>query len=435
VGPGFNESINIYNDRLEDIEGSVIRGNIYDRNQVLLATTHIDGDKMERYYPYGSAFAHVVGYTEQGGMGIEKMAETYLLQSHNGFEQQILQELSSNKSEGDYVYTSLDAELQSLAYDLLGDNNGAVIAMDPTTGQILTMVSKPAFDPNSIKSDWYQLIMDTNGAPLLNRGTQGLYPPGSTYKIISTATYLDSNDAEDFFYFCTGSDYFGDRLIHCYNGTAHGRETLLEAFAHSCNTSYAYLGQQIDLKAFADLNEKLLFNQPLPSSLPYSESQFNMSTNPSDSTLAETIIGQGQTLMTPLHNLLITASIANGGVLMRPYFIDRVESANGQLVDKFYPQIETTFFDTDTARTLTKYMMAVVEEGTASGIQSEQYSIAGKTGSAENDQGSAHAWFVGFAPADNPQIAIVVLVENGDSGGSVAAPIAKALFDAYLLDE
>ncbi|MDA3846088.1 MAG: penicillin-binding transpeptidase domain-containing protein [Vallitaleaceae bacterium] len=435
IGPAFNDSINVYNDRLNSIKNTVIRGNIYDRNEVVLATTKNDNNEdMIRSYPYNDVFAHVVGYSEQGGMGVEKLAETYLLQSHSSLKQQVLQELSADRSVGDNVYTTLDAELQILAYDLLGDYNGSIIAMDPTTGQILTMVSKPAFDPNDIQSNWTELIMDIEGAPLLNRSTQGLYPPGSTYKIISTAAYLETNAADDFFYFCTGSDYFGNRLIHCYNETAHGRESLLEAFAHSCNTSYAYLGQQIDLKAFDNLNEKLLFNQPIPSSLPSSQSQFNLSTKPSDSSLAETIIGQGQTLMTPLHNLLITASIANGGTLMKPYLIDHIAAEDGQVIEKFYPKIENTFFDIETTRTLTDYMVAVVEEGTGSRISNDDYISAGKTGSAENDQGDSHAWFVGFAPVQNPKIAIVVLVENGGSGGSVAAPMAKALFDEYLLN-
>lgn len=448
IGPAFNDSINTYNARLSDIEEKIVRGDILDRNGMVIATTKIDEDEMYRYYPYDEVFAHVVGYSHQGRTGIEALADLYLLQSHNNFQQKLFQELSFDRAVGDNVTTTLDGELQIRAYELLDGRDGAVIAIDPSTGEILAMVSNPGFNPNDLEDQWNTLITDTERSPLLNRGTQGLYPPGSTYKIITTAAYLQNHGAEDFFYFCMGSDYFGNKEIHCYHENAHGRENLEEAFYHSCNTAFAYIGQSLDIDSLIALNHTLLFNQSLPYPLPHSKSQFVMSADPTDAMLAETVIGQGETLMTPLHTLLITAAIANEGVLVKPYLLEAVEDQDGQIVEQLHYVVDTTdmtdeaiaelpqtswnLFDSETADTIAGYMRSVVESGTGYRAALENYEVCGKTGTAQNNSELDHAWFVGFAPYNNPEIAIVVLVEQGGSGGSVAAPIAGELIELYL---
>lgn len=432
VGPGFNESINPYNHRLEAVESQVIRGNIYDRGGEILATTKSYDDYFERYYPYHEMFAHVIGYSELNKSGLESIVNLELIQSHSDFSQQILRELSFKEANGDHVYTTLDAKMQQIAYEALGEFNGAVIAMDPITGEILSMVSKPSYDPNEIIKNWESLRTDIEETPLLNRATQGLYPPGSIYKIVTTKAYLQAHDAEDFFYFCQGEDYFGQRTLKCFDGQAHGREGLEEAFVYSCNTAYATLAMDIKVSTLEETNATMLFNRELPSDLPYSQSLFGLEQGASKGMIAETSIGQGETLMSPYHALLMTAAIANDGVLMKPYMIDSVVSDSEEVIRKTMVEQYAQIYTIDEVELLNKYMVSVVEIGTGRQAYSDAYSVAGKTGSAEVDETITHGWFVGFAPANDPKIAVAILVENGQSGGRSAGPIAKELFDYYL---
>lgn len=427
-----NLVINSYNPRLEILEQSIIRGKILDRDgNVLAETVEYDG-KEHRVYPYENAFSHIIGYSHQGKTGIEALADIDLLQSNMSIYDQIVFELKKDKRYGDNVVTTLDQELQLKAYELIGNQKGAIIAMEPSTGKILCMVSKPDFNPNEIVINWDILINDDENSPLLNRATQGLYPPGSTFKILTAAEYLIENDTPNFRYICDGEDDFDGKVIHCYNSVAHGEETLSEAFAVSCNTAFATLGNQINIDGLNQLANDFLFNQPLPYPLPYSISSYNLTSVNNSAQKAETVIGQGETLITPLHNLLITSAIANGGMLMKPYLIDHTENYKGKVRDKNMPQVYEALLDTVLSRTLTEYMIGVMEDGTGRHGASENFVTAGKTGSAENPFGDAHAWFVGFAPADNPQIALAVVLENAGSSSGSSVPIANELFKFYI---
>lgn len=432
VGPAFNESINPYNHRLDQVESQVIRGNIFDRSGEILATTNVYDDYFERYYPYHEIFAHVIGYSDLNKSGLESLVNLELIQSHSDFTQQILRELSFEEANGDHVYTTLDAKMQQIAYEALGDYNGAVLAMDPRTGEILSMVSKPSYDPNEIIKNWESLRTNTDQTPLLNRATQGLYPPGSIYKIVTTTAYLKDHDPDEFFYFCQGEDHFGQRTLRCFDGHGHGREGLKEAFVYSCNTGYATLAMEIQQSVFEETNALLLFNRELPSELPYSQSLFGLEHGASKGILAETSIGQGETLMSPYHALLMTSAIANEGVLMKPYMVDSVVSDTQKVISKAIIEQYAKLYSMEEAELLTDYMISVVDIGTGRQAYSEAYSVAGKTGSAEVDESITHGWFVGFAPANDPKIAVAILVENGQSGGKSAGPIAKELFDYYL---
>ena len=179
--------------------------------------------------------------------------------------------------------------------------------------------------------------------------------------------------------------------------------------------------------------EELLFNKELPLPVPYSKSTFALSGESSDWEVLQTSIGQGETQITPIHSLMITSAIANGGILMKPYLIDHVESENGKKGTKFLPEVYGSLMSAGEAGVLSGMMERVVTEGTASALQTEAYRAAGKTGSAEFETGKeSHAWFTGFAPADDPKIAVTVIVEEGGSGGREAAPIARAVMDAYF---
>ena len=303
------------------------------------------------------------------------------------------------------------------------------------------MVSKPGYDPNSLLSDWDSLTSDSNtSGNLLNRAAQGLYPPGSTFKILVALEYMREHptDYQDFRFDCQG--YYQDPdnpelIVHCYDNEEHGTVDLETAFADSCNGAFAKLGTEIDAGKLRELAESLYFNEDLPVSITSSRSRFKVTENADTWTMMQTAIGQGETMMSPLHNLLITSAIANGGVLQEPTLLERIESADGKLVKSFGEGETKQLMSNEEAAVLASFMRKVVTDGTASKLQTDDYAAAGKTGSAEySDSGSikTYAWFTGFAPLESPQLAVCVLVEDGETGGRTAAPIARAAFDYWL---
>lgn len=429
---------NSYNARLDSFSDRIIRGEILAADGTVLAKTQLDSDGKEiRSYPFASVFDHVVGYSSKGKTGLEAMANFYLLTSHVNLFEQIANELAGRKNPGDNVYTTLDVELSQAAYAALGDRKGAVIAMEPDTGKILVMVSKPGYDPNTLLQDWDGLTSGENGeGRLLNRAAQGLYPPGSTFKIVTALEYMREHpeNYKDYQFDCSGLFEHDGYGIKCYHGEAHGHQDFIQAFAHSCNGAFANLGLGLDLGKFRDTADSLLFNSPLPfAGMPYKESSFNMKPGAGSWEIMQTSIGQGTTQMTPLHNVMLTAAIANGGTLMKPYFLSSVNTAAGEEIKKFMPSSYGSLMTAQEAAGLTQMMRAVVTEGTGSAVRTDAYTVAGKTGSAEFETGKeTHAWFTGFAPVESPKLAVTVLVEEGGTGGAAAAPIAKQLFDIYL---
>lgn len=429
---------NSYNARLDSFSDRIIRGSILAADGTVLAQTQQaeDGTEM-RVYPYGSLYDHVVGYSSRGKTGIESMANFYLLSSHVNLMEQTVNELAGKKNWGDDVYTTLDPQLQQAASDALGDRRGAVIAMEPDTGKILAMVSKPGYDPNTIAQDWDALTsQDNNQGQLLNRALQGLYPPGSTFKIVTALEYMREHpeDYKDWHYDCDGVYENGEYQIRCYHSTPHGSQDFTLAFANSCNGAFASLGLEMDLAGFAATAKDLLFNSALPlSGMPYSQSSFQMAPGADTWEILQTSMGQGATQITPIHNAMITAAIANGGTLMRPYLLDRVVNAGGQEIRKFLPEAYGSLMSAQEAAQLTELMEAVVTEGTGSAVRTDAYRVAAKTGSAEFETGKeTHAWFTGFAPAEAPRLVVTVIVEEAGSGGREAAPIARQLFDLYM---
>lgn len=429
---------NSYNARLDSFSDRIVRGKIMAGDGTVLAETQVDADGNEtRVYYYGSVFDHVVGYSAKGKTGIEALANFYLLTSHVNLLEQVGNELSGRKNPGDNVYTTLDAELQQAAYAALGDRKGVVIAMEPDTGKVLAMVSKPGYDPNTLLQDWDWLTDGGNGeGQLLNRATQGLYPPGSTFKIVTALEYMREHPGgyRDYQFDCSGVYVNGDYRIKCYHGTAHGHQDFTRSFANSCNGAFSSLGLGLNLGAFRDTAKSLLFNSPLPiTGLPYKQSSFQMGPGADTWEILQTSIGQGTTQVTPMHNAMITAAIANGGTLMKPYFLNSVETAGGEEIKKFMSASYGSLMTAGEAEGLTELMRTVVTEGTGSAVRTDAYTVAAKTGSAEFETGKeTHAWFTGFAPVENPKLVVTVLVEEGGSGGKAAAPIARQLFDIYM---
>ena len=429
---------NPYNARLNSFADRIVRGDILSNDGTVLARTNVAGDGTEsREYPYNELFAHVVGYSSAGKTGLESVANFYLLSSHVNLIEKTMNELADQKNIGDNVITTLDLKLQQTASDALGDRRGAVVVLEPDTGKVLAMVSKPAYNPNTVAQEWDSLVSgDSSEAKLLNRATQGLYPPGSTFKIITALEYMREHpeDYQNYTFDCGGIYQFEEYKIKCYHQTAHGNQDFGLAFANSCNGAFANLGLELDLAKLKNLSEQLLFNKEQPLALPYSKSAYRMEKGADSWEILQTSIGQGSTLMTPMHNAMLVSAIANGGTLMKPYLIDHVENAGGQTMKKFMPSAYGPLMTAEESQALTDLMVRVVEEGTGSAVRTDSYQAAGKTGSAEFETGKeTHAWFVGFAPAEDPQIAVCVIVEQGGSGGKAAAPIARKIFDAYLV--
>jgi len=430
-------SINSYNSRLEMLKKNTKRGTIYASNGEVLAITRIDEDGLEyRSYPYENAFSHVVGYESRGYLGIEAITNYYLLHSHESLRGQVSNAIYGEKNEGDCVYTTLDVELQLAAYEALGKNDGAVIVTEPSTGKILAIVSKPDFNPNTLKEIWEDVVNDADNSVLLNRATQGLYAPGSTFKIITTLEYLreNNNDITSYCYECDGAYESEEGVINCYHGTKHQTVDLKESFAQSCNSSYANIGSGLNKYGLKNTLKDLMFQSELPLQLPTLQSKLVVDKETTKQELLQYSIGQGETLMTPMHMNLITQAIANDGVLMEPMILDKVTNNKDILVKEFKSEEYKELMSEEETSILKEFMGEVVISGTAKGLQNEVYTAAGKTGSAEFKESSkdSHAWFTGFAPYDEPQICVTVLVEEGGSGSRAAVPIAKKIFDVYF---
>ena len=430
-----------YNKRQELFTRNVIRGEIYSADGVTLAETLVDEQGNEtRSYPYGRIFSHVIGYSTRGRSGVEEMANFSLLRSNLFYVEKAVSQIKGEKSPGDSVTTTLDYDVQLCAFDALGRYDGAVVVMEPKTGKILAMVSKPDFDPNTIASDWDEIVGEEGeSSALLNRATQGLYPPGSTFKIFTTLAYIRQNsDYEDYSYQCTGKFTHENKTIHCHGNKRHGTQTLKEAFANSCNSAYASLGLELDIAEFGEMCDGLLFNTGLPTTFESSKSSFVLSEEDLASAVMETSIGQGKTLVTPLHMALITSAIANDGVLMTPYVIDHTTDNEVNPVEQYEPKEYQTLFTAEEAAILKEYMQAVVEEGTASKLSNDVYDVYGKTGSAEfsSSSDSSHSWFVGYAHQEGREdIAVAVIVEDSGVGSEYAVPIAREIFDEYYIGE
>ena len=428
---------NSYNGRQQILLAKNRRGTIYSADGEVLAKSVEDESGEEiREYPYGNLFSHVVGYAVNGRMGVEAQANYYLINSNAPLSQKAKLDAEQQKYPGDDVYTTLDVDLQQVASKALGVYRGAIVVTEPSTGKILAMVSKPDFDPGTIEQDWDELRQDSEKGILLNRVTQGLYPPGSTFKIITALEYIRENPEtyQNYSYHCTGSITRGDDRIQCYHGSVHGQIGFDRSFAKSCNSSFANMGLSLDRDVFDNTLKGLLFNSELPLNTSYSQSRINVNADTSDSDMMQASIGQGTTAMTPMHLNMITCAIANQGTLMKPYVVDHVENSAGNVIKTFNPTTYRKIMTEEEAAILTDLMAGVVTEGTASKLKDLSYTAAGKTGSAEYGtvKGDSHAWFTGFAPALDPQICVTIIIEGAGAGGDYAVPIAKRIFDAFF---
>lgn len=425
-----------YNMRDDVLAKRVIRGKIISADGIVLAETVTDEEENEeRNYPYGDMYAHVVGRINRGKTGIEASENISLLTSYDNTPKSLYNDLIGEKNPGNNIITTLNHKLTKVAYDALGNYTGAVVVIEPATGKILAMVSKPSYDPNKIDKNWNELSKDENNkSPLLNRATYGLYPPGSTFKVLTTLAYIRENpDYEDFAYNCSGKIEYNGMVIHCSHNTSHGKVDLKKAFAKSCNTAFSSIGKELSMDDFRALCESFFFNQTLPSQISSATSKFELKTGSSGKKEAmQTAIGQGKTLITPLHNAMIAAAVANNGIMMKPYVVDRIESAGGRVLKGNIPEEAGAVMSASEADYMKGLMRAVVTSGTAKSLRNLNVKVAGKTGTAQQEGKESHAWFIGFAPVNDPEIAVSVIVENVGSGSDYAVPIAEKIFEAYF---
>lgn len=427
-----------YNARLDRLEQYAVRGKILAADGTVLAETYVDDAGNEtRYYPYGNVFAHAVGYSTNGMAGVELDANYHLLTSHTFIVNRLANQVLDKKNPGDDVVTTLDVSLQNACYQAMASYDGAAICIEPSTGKILAMVSKPDYDPNNIASNWDSYVSeDSDSTVLLNRATQGLYAPGSTFKIVTLLSFLQQKGAEGYQFDCNGSYAFDDYEMHCYNGKAHGPQDLLAAFGNSCNSAFSQIGLELDLASYKKLCDKLLFNRNLPTKLKTTaKSRMDLPQDSSSSLVMQTAIGQGKTMVSPLHMAMIASAIANDGKLMEPYVIDHSQNDGGTVVKQFGSTSYGQLLSVEDAKRLQEYMRYVVTNGTATPLNSTLYESYGKTGTAEfsSDKNKDHSWFVGFArDANGKEIAIAVVMEGVDAGNSYAVPASKMILDAYF---
>ena len=418
---------NPYNPRISNRKQSVIMGTVTDRDGAVLAYTDESGSR--RYNGSEAtrrAVSQVIG--DSGGKastGVDTFHAQYLL----GFKASIFERLgdaiTGTTQRGDDLQLTVSAQLSRyISEQFPAGKRGAVVVLNYRTEEILSMVSMPQFDPTDMDS----ALEDEEAGALINRATQGLYPPGSTFKIVTMASALENLPELDSFAFdCTGYYPVGSYAVT--DNSAHGVQSLSGAFTNSCNTTFAALSQELGYSMLGATAEHFGFNQNfLFDDLIVYNSSYPID-NLSEEDLAWSAVGQGRVLATPLHMAMIAASVANGGVMNEPRLLRRITTPQGGA--RALPASDTGWrvMSESVAARLETEMIRVVKSGTGThAALGNGYVVAGKTGSAEvSDDKSvaAHAWFVGYITNDNAPYAVCVLVENGGAGGTVAAPLAR----------
>lgn len=426
-----NIVIHSNNRRMDPIEDEVIRGDIISSDGQLIATTVEGGEHGIRQYPKGSTYAHAVGYTQKGKTGVEAVANVELLRPNYNLESIFRRTFEGDKFQGRDVILTINNRLQEAAQKALGSHKGAIVIIESSTGKIKAFVSKPDFDPNKLSQTWDGLITDTENTPLVNRAFSGLYPPGSIFKIVTAQAFLEKKGTDaDLSYTCTGEITVDNNTIRCFNGKVHGELDLASAFRQSCNTYFINMGMEVGVKELRKAGEKLLFNTNLPISIEHSKSQLLKGAKITDAELSATSIGQGKTLVTPIHMAMLAASVANEGLLMKPYIIDFSKDKKGNIKTKNLPEYVGPIMSPENAKRIEEMMVEVVESGTGIKAATSGMYVGGKTGTAENEKDKDHSWFIGFAGHDNPDISMAIIVENAGKDISASA-IANKLINEY----
>jgi peptidoglycan glycosyltransferase len=435
----------------------VPRGTITTVDGAELAVSEPQGSGDQRIfvrdYPQGELFGHPVGYSfiEFGNSEIERSENDVLIGRDNEFVS-IIEQLEGQADEGSDLTLTLDADAQQIARDgiqnaiSIPETGGALVAIEPDTGAVRTMVSEPGYDPNLVP-DQFEELNRQKGSPLINRPTQSPQPPGSTMKVVTATAALDSGEFE------TSTTLRGDSGIEISGvplenagGEDFGTIDMTTALTNSVNTYWAQVGEQLGPETMVEYMERFGFYEDPALDFPADELAPSGVYNADRDLVREgfdvgrVAVGQGgaegQLLTTPLQMAMVAAAIANGGEMMEPTFLQEVTDPEGRTTDELDPDVQSTVMSEETASQIAEMMTNVAEEGTASGLSVAGATLAGKTGTAEIDldAGINQAWFIGFAPADDPQIAVAATIERcqGCFGGDTAGPIATDVMGSLL---
>ena len=399
----------------------------------------------EREYPQDGLFAHAVGYAfiQRGAAGLEQFYGD-VLSGTGGDLRSFIDEIAGGPEQGDDINTTLDPEVQQAALDALGARRGAIVALDPRDGAILAMASTPYYDPRLVKDEFRELN-SRDDSPVLNRATQGRYAPGSTFKVVTAAAALDTEE------YTPDSQVDGrnNKLISGvplsnFGGQDFGTVSLTDALTNSVNTVYGEVGERVGKDTMYDYMRRFGFNEKPPLDYPAGQIEPSgvfvdgkLADEDDDVDIGRVAIGQERLQVTPLQMAMVAAAVANGGRLMRPHFLDKVVGPDGRVKDTFNRQEQSRVMSEKAASDLTGMMESVVESGSGTAAQLQGLQVAGKTGTAETGVGD-NAWFIAFAPADDPEVAVAVVVEGGQqsqTGGEVAAPLAAQVMRVVLGDD
>ena len=448
------------NKRIYAMSNEVLRGTIYDRDGNALTTSErVDALTQKRTYTKGDLYVHALGYNNSiyGAVGLEanynKELSTYSkLQNNfsnliNDFSMDKLKSMFETRKEdeekiGNGVVTTLSPVIQQAAYNALGNNKGAVVALDPKTGEVLAMVSKPTYNPNDLKGAIEAANAGTaDDSPLINRATAGLYPPGSTFKTVTLTSALDNISGvvnrtfED-----DGKIVFNDNhSLSNANNAVYGNIDLKEAFKVSSNVVFGTLAMELGNDKLKATAESYGFNNSIEANgFTIENSRFPTLKSYEVGSIAQSGIGQSSILATPMQMALVASTIANDGKMMEPTLVSKVIDKDGNTVKTIEPKVSKQVLSSNNAGIITEYMKNLVDSkvnGSWSYFRGTD--AAGKTGTADHNlpdgtPAKPHSWFIGFAPADNPKVAVAVIVENGGYGSTAAAQVAGTVINTAL---
>jgi penicillin-binding protein A len=420
----------------------VLRGTIYDRNMKALTRSE-RGDLLtqKREYLGGEVYAHVLGYVDQryGITGLEFNYDHELMAARTRtFLDNFRDREERAEKVGNGVKITIDDAAQKAAFKLLGNNRGAVVAIDPKTGEILAMVSKPSYNPNKLSEIWQDIVNDSERRPLLNRAVSGMYPPGSTFKAVTAISGLDNiSGLKNRAFEDQGKLVFNDGYsLRNYNGTVMGNIRLKEAFSRSSNVYFGSLAIELGPDALFRTSERFHFNKNIPADgIIIDNSRFPKQKSYEPGSVAQSGIGQSDILATPIQMALVASAIANDGIMMKPRLVTEILSPDGAVIRRQRPSVVTMVTSKEHAGLVKEYMREVVVSGTGKAAAVQGITVSGKTGTSEHLASGTrppHSWFIGFAPYDDPKIALAVIVEEGGTGGGAAAKVASGVFKAYL---
>ncbi|MFN3652935.1 MAG: FtsW/RodA/SpoVE family cell cycle protein [Armatimonadota bacterium] len=423
-----------HNPRLRLVANEIERGKILSIHGETLAETIRKDGKYVRRLPHSSLVSQILGYStlRHGKTGVEGEADAALI----GIERADSLSEALKREEagipGDNVRLTINLPLQKYAAELLGSRRGSIVALDPRTGAVRAMVSNPRYSLHRAEERWEELTTHP-GKPLLFRATQGVYPPGSTFKVVTAAIALDSGEVKpDETFYCPGAASIGSYTWRCFGGKAHGRLNLHDALRVSCNVTFGKIGYRLGRERLVEGAKKFGIGVAPPMSTPTSAGLLAPDPRPWRSIPVQLGFGQGPLAVTPLQMALVAAAIGNDGVVMKPYTIRDYETPEGVPYHQTKPEPWQRAVDEKAARAVRQMMASVVERGTGGRARMEQIQIGGKTGTAENPHGEDHAWFISLAPVKDPKLAVAVIVEGAGQGGKVAAPIAQKLIAKHF---